>query len=195
MRPKKFKLFQFSWLTGWVALIGGWSIFFTWILVRYFWAKDFKVLELIGFYWIEVFFVMCVFALLSLAVYVYDNRKELKLKMFFCFIVILLNIPSVFAILHLYQEVSMLTFLKVENNTGEGFNFEIHRKGKVQELGEVISGSSRVFNFNPESIVDVNDSYRNSDSSYLYFENNSLKDSILIENVIDYRTCFSINVE
>ena len=64
-------LFHFSRKSGKTLLIGGWLIFFIWLVGRYYFIYNLKILEFIGFLWVYFgFFVGVDFPSIA------DTRKD-----------------------------------------------------------------------------------------------------------------------
>jgi hypothetical protein len=91
MQTKKSHWLRFCWNIGRTAFIGGWAIFLGWLISRYFFAEDFIVLELIGFFWLLGFFVVGTFALFLLGAYVFINRRQLHREVLFTTLMLLIN--------------------------------------------------------------------------------------------------------
>lgn len=141
-------LLKISWYTGLIALIGGWTIFLTWTGGRYFDARDFEDLELIGFLWMLGFFWLSIIALLLLSTYILINRKNLHSKMLVTGLVILSNIPSVLIILPLQSDIDDKVFVKLKNESGlDNLELKLHGNFKEWNLGILDQGSSMVFNY------------------------------------------------
>ena len=51
-------LLKISWYIGFIAFVGGWSIFLIWAGARYNFALDLENLEFIGVFWVIIFFLV-----------------------------------------------------------------------------------------------------------------------------------------
>ncbi|MCT4582875.1 MAG: hypothetical protein N4A35_15795 [Flavobacteriales bacterium] len=111
-------LLKISFLTGAIPFLGGWGIFFTWLIGRYSNASDFYRLEMVGFMWMIICFYVAIGGLILLLLYVILNRRNLHKSMLITLLVILINIPSVAIVLDWQKSVAGMFFLKIRNETG-----------------------------------------------------------------------------
>jgi hypothetical protein len=178
--PHKGKtMLTISWYVGLTAFVGGWLIFLTWTACRYLFAFDFDQLELVGFFWMVVFFWLCLLALALLIIYVLIHRKQLHKKMLYSALMILINIPSVLFILDAHSRISNLVFVKLDNHSGKEFE-QLMLKGKYKswKLEGLSKGSTLIFNYDPDFFISDARSYSEPDSLKLFLQNHGKTDTL-----------------
>jgi len=105
VQTKSKYLLKFGWLSGLIPLIGGWTIFFVWLICATLNIKEgINTLPFIGFYWIIICFFIAIAGLISLVLYSIINRNNLHLEISYALLVILVNIPCVFLIIYLFEQ-------------------------------------------------------------------------------------------
>jgi hypothetical protein len=180
------------WYIGLTAFVGGWLIFITWTASRYFFAFDFFLFEIVGFWWMVVFFWLCLLALGLLFIYILINRKQLHKKMLYSALMILINIPSVLYILDAQSRISNLVFVKLDNQSGKEFEqLVLQGKQKSWEIGDLAKGSSMVFHFDPDFFMADTRSYATPDTLKLILKHRGKNDTLDFPEV-DLGSCESI---
>ena len=165
MPQKEKTMLTISWYIGLTAFVGGWVIFLTWTTCRYFFAFDFFLFEIVGFWWMVVFTWLCLLALGLLFFYVLINRKYLHKKMLYSALMILINIPSVLYILDAQSRISNLVFVKLANHSGKEFEqLILQGKCKSWKLGDLSEGSTMIFHYDPDFFNGDGRSYLTKDS-------------------------------
>lgn len=150
MQTKKSHWLRFCWNIGRTAFVGGWTIFLSWVISRYFFAEDFFVLALIGFFWLLGFFVVCTFAMFLLGIYVFINRRQLHREVFFTSLMLLINLPSCYFILEWHNQIEKMIFVKVINQSGKGqLKLKLIGPNYSNTLGELDLAESKVFHYVP----------------------------------------------
>jgi len=179
MPQKEKTMLTISWYIGLTAFVGGWLIFLTWTACRYFFAFDFFLFEIVGFWWMVVFFWLCLLALALLIIYVLINRKQLHKKMLYTTFIILINIPSVLFILDAHYRISNLVFVKLDNHSGKEFE-QLILKGKYKswKLEGLSKGSALIFNYDPDFFIADARSYSEPDSLKLFLQNHGKIDTL-----------------
>jgi hypothetical protein len=177
---------------GLTAFVGGWLIFITWTISRYFFAFDFYQLEVVGFIWIIVFFWLCLFASVLLFIYIILNRKSLHRKMFYTALIILINIPSVLYILDAQSRIANLLFVKLHNESGKEFEqMVLQGKQKSWKIGDLAKGSSLVFHYDPDLMNADARFYATPDTLKLILKHRGKNDTLDFPEV-DLGSCESI---
>ncbi len=168
-------LLQISWYIGFIAFVGGWSIFLIWAGARYNFALDLENLEFIGVFWVIIFFWLSLIALLLLLIYVLINRNKLHFNMLFAALIILVNIPSVLIIIDWQGDIENKVFVKLENQSKEEYiEMTLYGTKKTWHIGTIDVGSSKVFNYEPLFIEKLS-SYQLPDTLILAVEHNGSK--------------------
>ncbi len=144
------KLLSISRLIGLIAFIGGWIIFLTWAAARYFFAVDFEILEIVGFFWLFAFFWLAILAMILLGLFAWINRTFSHRKILIAALILLINIPSVLFVLPLQGQVGNKVFVKLTNQSGiSTIELRLHGNLKTWDLGRVNQGSSKIFHYDP----------------------------------------------
>ncbi len=94
-------------------------------------------------------------------------------------ILILINIPSVFLILDIQKDIENTVFVKLTNQSGLDFS-DITLQGKFQNLriGNINSGSSNVFNYDPPYMTNDARLYQKPDNLFLIVTHSGTLDTI-----------------
>ena len=191
--PQKEKiLLTISWYIGLTAFVGGWLIFLTWTACRYFFAFDFFLFEIVGFWWMVVFTWLCLLALGLLFIYFLINRKQLHKKMLYTTFIILINIPSVLFILEAHYRISNLVFVKLDNHSGKEFEqLILQGKYKSWKLGDLSEGSTMIFHYDPDFFIADARSYSEPDSLKLFLQNHWKIDTLDFPEM-DFGACHTL---
>lgn len=168
-------LLKISWYIGFIAFVGGWSIFLIWAGARYNFALDLENLEFIGVFWVIIFFWLSLIALLLLLIYVLINRNKLHFNMLFAALIILINFPSVLIIIDWQGDIENKVFVKLENQSKEEYiEMTLYGTKKTWHIGTIDVGSSKVFNYEPLFIEKLS-RYQLPDTLILAVEHNGSK--------------------
>jgi hypothetical protein len=191
--PQKEKIMlTLSWYIGLTAFVGGWLIFLTWTACRYFFAFDFFLFEIVGFWWMVVFFWLCLLALGLLFIYILINRIQLHKKMLYSALMILINIPSVLYILDAQSRISNMVFVKLHNHSGkECEQLVLRSKHKSWDIGGLDVGSSMVFHYDPDLMTGDGRFYATPDTLKLILKHRGKNDTLDFPEV-DLGSCESI---
>lgn len=95
-------LLKLSFLSGAIPFIGGWGIFFLWIITKYFTHENYRGFEFLGLDWIIICFFIALIGLSLLTIYRAINGGVWNKKVFYSYIAILINIPAVIIIIFLW---------------------------------------------------------------------------------------------
>ena len=208
MNLKKDPLLKISFLTGLIPLVGGLGIFLTWFFARYFFAKDLNFLEPIGFFWMMGCFFVALFGLFLLLVHVIINRKKLKRNMLYSFLMITINIPTVFAVVHLQEKADRYIYIKITNNTQlDNVNFKLISNlknkdfiylgnQKVFPIGRLRKGESTVFYLTHEDEIFYE--FKNKSKNLeLQLKSEELTKTLTFEqgSPYNYSSCYSITID
>lgn len=156
MANKASLLQKTAWFIGIFALIGGILIFLVWAGARFFAAINYDSLIVFGLGWIFVFSILCLFALCMLFISILQNKKNFNRKALYTFLLIMINIPAVFAIMILYFEIDKYAFVKLTNHTGEDIvKIDLYARNYSLKLNGVNKNDSRViyYNYNEQFVV------------------------------------------
>lgn len=150
-------------LCGLVPLIGGLFIFFTWWTARSFYAIDLSDFESYGFLWLMTSSIIATIGLIIIGYNLIDNYPKYIGNHLWGFIIILINIPTVYFILKKQSDIETRAYLKIYNKTNQE-NVKIFLKGSdfVKNLGTISKGEALVDYYFPKYIDErSNDSYPN----------------------------------
>lgn len=102
---KKEFLLKYSRYSGLIPLVGGWTIFFLWLVAWSLESEHSIKFAAAGLYWILFSIVIAGAGLLSIIAYTIINKENLHTSIWYALGLILINIPCVFLIIHLVFEL------------------------------------------------------------------------------------------
>jgi hypothetical protein len=148
-------------LCGLVPLIVGLFIFFTWWTARSLYAIDLRDFESFGFLWLMTSAFIATCGLIIIGYSLADNYPKYLLNHIWGFIIILINIPTVYLIIEKQSDLETRAYLKIYNKTKQD-NVEISLKGSdfEKKLGTFSDNETLVDYYFPKYIDERgNDSY------------------------------------
>ncbi len=172
-------------LCGLVPLIVGSFIFFTWWTARSLYAIDLRDFESFGFLWLMTSSIIATSGLLIIGFNLIENYPKYIGNHIWGFIIILINIPTVYFILEKQSDIETRAYLKIYNKTKQE-NVKILLKGSdfVKKLGTLNNGEALVDYYFPKYVDDnSNDSYPTIDKVTLIVKEKHTTHYITLPNI------------
>ena len=128
---------------GKVLFIGGWTIFAFWIIGRYTFAIELRVILFLGFLWAYLGIFIGIFGLILLIIYTIIRINNLRWLVLTTLLLHILNIVSAFAIFAIHSVILNKVFIKFENNS------------KLNDIGIIIirENEIEIFIYKPKTII------------------------------------------
>jgi hypothetical protein len=144
------KLIRATCLLGFIPLIVGLSIFFSWWIGKAWYLTTLHKLEDWGMLWILISIPLALAGLLTAFIYIFRNFKNNWQKGLFALLCVLINIPAVIWVLIAQGDIDKRAYIRMYNNSGfEIKSLTIGNSLRIEKLASIENGEYETGYFYP----------------------------------------------
>jgi hypothetical protein len=146
-------------LCGFIPLIVGVFIFFTWWIARAFFAIDLENFPVYGFFWIPISITLVSTGLILLLVFLIKNYSKFLIHSLLGILLVLINIPIAFMIIDKQSDIDARAYFIIYNKTKQDvMDLTLKSSTFEKSLGSISDGDKLVDFYYPKLLDERGDS-------------------------------------